>query len=292
MIVVRQSARFDVELWLPATAECFFVPRDEGNGRSILSCCRRREEQATDRQATPNCSVRKILFLFSSDNVWINCQPDLPMSKLDFRIRGNAKRWKPLFTDSERQRLFGAAGKISTAADVATPLNFGIGAGDWDGRALRVQEQLSRQLSEKIIHYRLSAEGGHRDTDLNFHAAEKMVAVLEELEEFKRAQRVTGAESCIGHLGVPRVAAPTSDAIQACCDSVRNLLGWHSFEVTGVPMHFAYTDFDAIWQAVRNSNILTVGENRAKYVCAVRVFPYPAKVLSVWVFIVCAAKES
>merc|ERR1712139_4392 len=44
--------------------------------------------------------------------------------------------------------------------------------------------------------------------------------------------------------------------------------------VYGVPFNQPYTDFKELWNTVRDSRVLELGDEKAEYAVKVRVFPY------------------
>ena len=59
--------------------------------------------------------------------------------------------------------------------------------------------------------------------------------------------------------------------------------------VFGLPLNFATADINAIWQQLYNSKMVFLGDDEAEYSVAVRVYPYPNRVFSIWVFLVCVS---
>lgn len=67
--------------------------------------------------------------------------------------------------------------------------------------------------------------------------------------------------------------------------------GNRGHRVYGAPLNCGYEDVGQIWQRVQNTDIVALGDDDAEYAVAVRVFPYPHRVFSIWVFLVCVTKD-
>lgn len=131
---------------------------------------------------------------------------------------------------------------------------------------------------------RENAAVGHRLYDL-----------LEDFERLALCWRATGAES-VWPLRADRAAPPlTLERLEERMQLIeRDFLGpghLGSRRVYGVPLNQPYTDDSHVWEAIRDSRILELGGESAEYVFRVRAFPYPCRVLSVWVFVACATGE-
>merc|ERR1712083_43930 len=64
-------------------------------------------------------------------------------------------------------------------------------------------------------------------------------------------------------------------------------VGRQAQTVYGVPFNQPYTDFRQLWEQVRDSRILELGDEKSEYAVKVRTFPYACQILSVWVFVAC-----
>ena len=59
----------------------------------------------------------------------------------------------------------------------------------------------------------------------------------------------------------------------------------HAFQICGFPMHFAYSDADQLSESLRSTGVHLNQDPRVEFALAVHVTPYPATVMSVWVYV-------
>ena len=67
---------------------------------------------------------------------------------------------------------------------------------------------------------------------------------------------------------------------------ISNLQGlFHNKSLHGFPINCPFTDMKSILAKVRDTNIHHNEAKDVKFACAVKVFPYPNEIFSVWVFL-------
>jgi coiled-coil and C2 domain-containing protein 2A len=58
-----------------------------------------------------------------------------------------------------------------------------------------------------------------------------------------------------------------------------------TYNISGFPIHFGFSDIKPIEESVFNTDVHSVQEPGVEFSLAVRVFPYPQRLYSVWVHV-------
>lgn len=167
-----------------------------------------------------------------------------------------------------------------------------------DGRAAELlAARFEHQLEHEIMEHRAHGRHGgvQQVTKFKHLIADRLGEVLGWLEYLSMCQRRCGDEA-IFPLRTSARPPVTVEAVQQRLREIESdfKVGRRGCCVYGVPFNHAYAEVHRpflekqIWETVRDSRILEMGNERAEYAVKVRVFPYDCNILSVWVFVACA----
>jgi len=139
-----------------------------------------------------------------------------------------------------------------------------------------------------------------RITKFNHVIADRLGELLAQLEVLASCRRRSGGEAIFP---LRSAAAPpvSPQAVQQRMQEIESdfqKMGLPGRCVFGVPFNHSYTEVldkmlvKQIWEEVRDSRILEMGNESADFAVKVRVFPYACRILSVWVFVAVATGGS
>jgi len=151
------------------------------------------------------------------------------------------------------------------------------------------------QLEEEIKRHRSMGEHGgvQHATVFNRVIALKLGTLLDQLEQLGRCRRRTGSEA-VFPLRSHAQSPVTLQAVEASMLEIEGdfrTVGRGSRSVFGLPLNQAYMDYHHIWQVVRDSRILEIGDESCEYAVKVSVYPYACGILSIWVFVAVAISD-
>eukprot|EP00439_Symbiodinium_sp_Y106_P084032 s662_g24.t1 len=268
-------------------------------------------QQASVLKAMTSIPIRKVHLVFNADNVWANLQSEWAKSAhkgvaaLSWDL-DDARRWKPLFARGREdlRRLSGLPPDPTGEDDLVRDFSK-----EWrledpsqaltfqpkdEPQAARLENIFQLQLEQDIIDHRAGLKGtivkDSRSTKFNHVIADRLGQLLEGLETLANSARRSGYESSFplkSHATPP----VTLEAIEAQMHEIENdfrRMGRPGRSVFGLPFNEPYKDYSLIWDAIYQSRILELGGDQADYALKVRIFPYAAGVLSIWVFIAAA----
>jgi len=315
----RQSG--NCEFWHALKGRCYFLPAAAAKQR--WSLCPRGTDGTEDDAAQPDTQqasvlkamtsipIRKVHLVFNADNVWANLQSERAKSAhkgvaaLSWDL-DDARRWKPLFARGREdlRRLSGLPPDPTGEDDLVRDFSK-----EWrledpsqaltfqpkdEPQAARLENIFQLQLEQDIIDHRAGLKGtivkDSRSTKFNHVIADRLGQLLEGLETLANSARRSGYESSFplkSHATPP----VTLEAIEAQMHEIENdfrRMGRPGRSVFGLPFNEPYKDYSLIWDAIYQSRILELGGDQADYALKVRIFPYAAGVLSIWVFIAAA----
>jgi len=165
-----------------------------------------------------------------------------------------------------------------------------------ENRAAFVERQLEDQLERQILEYRSTGEHGgvQQVTRFNSVISKRLAEILDQLERYTRKRRRTGNEATFplrSHAPPPVTLEDVQDRLR---DAERDFRGadHRGRRVYGVPFNQPYTDFKRLWECVRDSRVLEMGNEAAEYAVKIRVYPYESRILSVWVFVACVTSNN
>jgi len=161
-----------------------------------------------------------------------------------------------------------------------------------------LERRLEGQLERDIIEHRAmgSITGVHRVTKFNRVIADRLSALLEELEILASCRRPCGSEAAFplrSHAAPPVSLQVVQQRTQEI-ESDFQKMGRPGRCVFGVPFNHSYTEVldkmlvKQIWEEVRDSRILEMGNESPEFAIKVRVFPYANRIFSIWAFVACA----
>lgn len=322
VVVLRKDMQSgNCEFWHALKGRCYFLPAAAAKQR--WSLCPRGTEGTEDDAAQPDTQqasvlkamtsipIRKVHLVFNADNVWANLQSERAKSAhkgvaaLSWDL-DDARRWKPLFAHGREdlRRLSGLppdpTGEDALVRDLSKewrledPSQALTFQPKDEPQAARLENIFQLQLEQDIIDHRAGLKGtivkDSRSTKFNHVIADRLGQLLEGLETLANSARRSGHES-----GFPLKshATPpvTLEAIEAQMHEIENdfrRMGRPGRSVFGLPFNEPYKDYSLIWDAIYQSRILELGGDQADYALKVRIFPYAAGVLSIWVFIAAA----
>ena len=184
----------------------------------------------------------------NSTNVWGNLQPAEQPQRLRWHL-ATAADWLPLFPGPAPSLVSVQPEQLSLSAP--------------DPRAARqLREKIEKMLRDSIMNLRRRA--GLR-TALNFQGKAVLGKLLPGLEAGRLSQG-GGRGLSQEHLAeLQRIAA--------------------SHKVQGFPLHFPYSDLEAISEAVRGTGVHLSREPGVEFALAVQVEAYPGTAMSVWVYV-------
>jgi len=245
---------------------------------------------------------------------------------LDYNF-DNTRNWKPLFAKGKEELLkfvpeVGSGMRRSTSGLATpaslksrTPLSAAAGIPETNPQtsylledpsqaivylpkdeehAQREERKLEDQLEQRILDYRSMGEHGGVQHTTRFDAAiaRRLSAVLDDLEQLENCRRRSGNEADFPLRSNVPPTVTLQDVEKKLQDIENDFRGptQRGRHVYGVPVNQPYElgDFKHLWEAIRDTRILELGDDYADYAIKVRVFPYASRILSVWVFIACA----
>lgn len=197
-------------------------------------------------RADTRCSLQSISSVVTEDNVYINIQATASPARMKYDF-SNLKQWKPFF-DKKMPIPFDYSPSQPEIKYTPTP------AKDIDGLERQILETLRVDLKE----WRSKSY----QTYLNTTVSREMQKTLQGLEDHKMGK---GDFSEYGHL----------DALKK----------WTStFDFTGYPLNFTFTDVKAISYALKDTNIHMNEDPDVKFALTVKCFGYSNGIISVWVY--------
>lgn len=236
------------------------------------------------------CPLKSVRCAFSGDNVWA-CLQQVPSGgnalnlAYDFEV---ASKWAPLFRDKDRETL------LKSSNGEIVPL---VSALELKQPPPGYQDELERRMQDyiesKFIEYRSSGLHGRKQMKaavLKGAMYRILYDSLQKLEDYRVThRRVAGPEgayplTCHRATGLDSVPPPVSEDILAGITTQVEQQG-RDRRMYGVPVHVQYTDLEAAWQRVLNTDLLHIGDESTDFFVAVRCFVYPPAVTSVWIFL-------
>lgn len=183
----------------------------------------------------------------NSSNVWGNLQPAEQPQRLRWDF-SNSSDWLPLFPGQP------------PAMQSVQPDQLALSAPDHRA-ARQLREKVEKTLRDLIMNLRRRA--GLR-TALNFQGKAVLGKLLPGLESGRTGN---------GGRGV------TGEHLQ----ELQRMSASH--RLVGFPLHFAYSDTEAIAEGVRGTGVHLCREPGVEFALAVQVEPYPGTAMSVWVYV-------
>ena len=191
--------------------------------------------------------LRDVSLVISDSNVWANIQEFGAPEKIRWNL-ANAKDWAPFWTRS------------FTKMELNT-----VQAGELEYKESDVKYSafLEAEISDRIMRSMRRWRSKFGTTRFNKLVGRKLKTLLEDLEKQRLGVLdVTDA----AHEAVLKEAMSTSD-------------------VFGFALNVTFTDMDSIVESVRHTDVHTMRRDNLQYAVAVKVFPYPCGVFSVWVYV-------
>lgn len=149
-----------------------------------------------------------------------------------------------------------------------------------------LQKKIEDDLWKRLMKLRAARDLRTRS---NAAVAARCREVCEAMEHFRATNREGGNESPppLRPAGVQK-PQPATEMVRALEEQVTGQN--RGSRVFGVPLNCAYSDLASLWTAVQNTEIASLGGDDAEYAVAAKVFAYPHKIFSVWVFLMCITK--
>ncbi|KAF4759568.1 Coiled-coil and C2 domain-containing protein 2A, partial [Perkinsus olseni] len=285
------------EIWQPASGECFFLPNaGRPSTGSFADSLRRflKDPAAEDTpvtgeklRATPYCSIRRVIAVFNDSNVWFYRKQQLDNSARRFIAvnevnwdPASKEDWEPLLPEGAREALLESESIIPIQAD-------GIKYNVISQKHIdMLQTTLQSRLESNIRQYRSCIGTGLTRLDSSLRNA--LMDICDLFEKHAQTDRISGNES-VFPLKPKEVPEVTGSSLEQALNGLDQLVG--DARVFGVPINVTYTDVSTLWQKVVNTGVLDPVGQTCDFAVAVRVFSYPANVLSVWAFVVCCARD-
>jgi len=160
--------------------------------------------------------------------------------------------------------------------------------------AQRVERALEERLEQDIMDYRSRGEHTGERVATRFDSAisRRLSPLLDMLEQLENCRRRGGEEADFPLRSQSPAPAKLEDVEKKLREVEDGFRGpsQRNRVVYGLPINQPYLlgDDKQLWNAIRDSRILELGDSQAEYALKVRVYPYASHVLSVWVFIACA----
>eukprot|EP00397_Hematodinium_sp_SG-2012_P001753 GEMP01001758.1.p1 GENE.GEMP01001758.1~~GEMP01001758.1.p1 ORF type:complete len:1435 (+),score=366.11 GEMP01001758.1:56-4360(+) len=286
------------------------VKRISRNSQLNDATNRANQEKVLESDAA-HCPVNQIRMIFNEENVWANVRLEVVqfgsqsqhVVKSDGLDIGNRAIWQPLFEmPSKRFGLLSStcngldrSKALPTEPDKIASIQIHPVAytnPDKD-TAESTAQRLEDYLWQKIYHVRGNMQ---RKTRSNASMRRKLADVCGILETYKMAHRDGAADAPMPLKERPSDHIDLSSSsmleahIQRIMDEFHHGI-YRGYHVYGVPLNFPLCGFDILWRKVANTNLMAMGDDDAEYSLGVRVFPYPNRTYSIWVFIVCASRE-
>ncbi|KAF4708828.1 Coiled-coil and C2 domain-containing protein 2A [Perkinsus olseni] len=296
-VLRRDTSSGHCEIWQPASGECFFLPNaGRPSTGSFADSLRRflKDPAAEDTpvtgeklRATPYCSIRRVIAVFNDSNVWFYRKQQLDNSARRFIAvnevnwdPASKEDWEPLLPEGAREALLESESIIPIQAD-------GIKYNVISQKHIdMLQTTLQSRLESNIRQYRSCIGTGLTRLDSSLRNA--LMDICDLFEKHAQTDRISGNES-VFPLKPKEVPEVTGSSLEQALNGLDQLVG--DARVFGVPINVTYTDVSTLWQKVVNTGVLDPVGQTCDFAVAVRVFSYPANVLSVWAFVVCCARD-
>jgi hypothetical protein len=166
-------------------------------------------------------------------------------------------------------------------------------------KAKRMESKLEDDIWRRLLKARSSGQinGVNYKTRSNAAIAARCRELLEKLELYKVHTRDGGNDApyplnSLGKNSPNQIRPPVNkDQIKSEFQKLEEEFGGQrGWRVYGVPVNMYSSDADRIWEHLRNTDIVSLGDDESEYSVAVRVFAQPHKIFSIWVFLVCVCK--
>lgn len=259
---------------------------------------RPRAEIEGELVASTAIPITRVHVIFNGENVWANLQKPSSMKKtkivgegimqLDFDL-DDTNHWRPLFTP---QAPFAEFEILGETLPMQTPLIYK--AAD-ESKANALESRLRDQIETKLVGHRSSGEGGLPQMTTYFnHTLERLLRdICDQLEKYSNCHRNGGTEAIAPLRPVARAPVTFNDLMTYMRRVEEQNQGTVLQErsMYGIPINLPYTDFNDLWQAVLATGIVEMGQENSEYAIGLRVYAYPSRVMSIWIFIACTAKD-
>lgn len=314
LVLRRDNQTGHCEFWNPVSGDCFFFPKRLGGAATLLKRLRPlrggEDEEPDVLRVTPAMPVQKVILVFNGRNVWANLQmpsKHTGITSMCFDL-SNKRHWRPLFATPREEALLqlpcvdvarassswqlprGPVLKYDGSdADLLPPdpshalkyeaVNF-RGAAEWERR-------LEERLERLAIEHRAGA-ATPQITRWNRGIASRLGELLDDLESLCSCRRPSGHES-VFPLSEARDPPAPLGAIEGKMREIEQdwLVGSRGKFVYGIPFNHPHTEDVHIWETLRDTGLLELGDESSEYAIRVRVFAYPSNVMSIWVFAAC-----
>ena len=210
--------------------------------------------------ADPSIPLISIGSLVSTENIYANVQPFEVPNLMTFDVE-NHKQWRAFFTKKYPKP------EVTTCQEAEIEYS----APDPE-KAELLEREILETVQNDLRTWRENEVGARRGTVSTRLLRNVGNALKGTLEDFEKALR--GEEEF------------NEDVYRGKLREISNLQGlFHNKSLHGFPINCPFTDMKSILAKVRDTNIHHNEAKDVKFACAVKVFPYPNEIFSVWVFL-------
>ncbi|KAF4735159.1 Coiled-coil and C2 domain-containing protein 2A, partial [Perkinsus olseni] len=248
-VLRRDTSSGHCEIWQPASGECFFLPNAGRPSTASLLGSFRRFLKKPAAEDSPGSGER------------LRATPYCPI-----------RRVIVVFNDSNVW-FYRKQQPENSARGFADGIKYNVIS---QKHIDMLQTTLQSRLESNIRHYRSSIGTGLARLDSSLRNA--LIDICELFEKHAQTHRISGNES-VSPLKPKEVPEVTGSSLEHALNGLDQLLG--DARVFGVPINVTYTDVSTLWQKVVNTGVLDPVGQTCDFAVAVRVFSYPANVLSV-----------
>jgi coiled-coil and C2 domain-containing protein 2A len=209
----------------------------------------------------PTVPLISIGSLISTENIYANIQNFDAPSLMAYDV-DNSRNWRPFFTEKKYPKP-----ELTTCQE----LDLEYSPPD-EEKAQLLEREILETVQTELRTWRENEVGARRGAVTTRLARNTGNALKTTLEEFEKALR--------GEMEFDE------NAYRSKLKTTPNLQGlFENKSLHGFPINCPFTDMKSIVEKVRDTNIHCNEAKDVKFACAVKVFPYPNEIFSVWVFL-------
>ena len=202
------------------------------------------------------CPLEAVHAIANENNVWGNIQASAKPGRVRWDL-SQTTDWAPLF-----------AGNVSNPClPSVQPMELTLTASD-PRAAKQLKERIERSLRDTLMNLRKKMS---LRTTMNFQGNAVLRKLLPSIEVAAKGGLSLNSEANGSFLASEHL------------NELQRIMTSH--KICGFPLHFAFADIDQLSEAVLATGVHLNREPGVEFALAVHVEPYPASVMSVWVYV-------
>ena len=293
-VLRKDNSSKSIELWNASTGVGYaFEQEDYG---STFLCFKVVSDTRTMRQEQDlECPLKSVGCLIDEHDVYINIQESSDPTVISYDLE-NKKNWLTFLGKSgkgSKRDTFFPRGFTS----IQKPLIYENPPPIFEQN---LQLEIEKKLKELFQEARLSSEFRQPKT-VTWHQSlsDQAKEILVFLEMFSSTTRRGAHNSNLYNPNMPNDPQYNPQGPDAVDHKTRIHLGrlqqiqkmfsdayqYHNVDIFGFPLHQSFIDIPTLWEAVKNTDVHNISNDRCQFVLSVRVFSYPCYISSVWLYV-------